>query len=91
MAVKTLVVYHQTVSTTHAFVVVVAAGPPWQLKKKKKVVENGNRGARTIPIRKHCGRVVRANEGRFTIFFLPKPFLIANLRNLEKTEPENTI
>ena len=31
-----------------------------------------------------------ADEGRFTIFFLPEPLSIADLRNLEKKKPKNT-
>ena len=50
VAVKTLVVCHQTVPTTHAFVAVVAAGPRWPpallltitTKKGGGVEEKGN-------------------------------------------------
>ena len=70
-----------------------------QLRLNKKGgggVEIENKGNRTIPIRQTSWRggarpSHATDEGRFTIFFLPKPLIIIDLHNLKETKPENTI
>jgi len=61
-----------------------------QIKKGKEGVENVKKGARTILIRQTL-RSRATDEGRSTIFFLPKLLVIADLRSHQKKIGKNAI